>query len=55
MLSYLEVRVSDARLDVRRAQPLQGGLPHLHVAGAPQLRRGLASLEAKAKSGSRRS
>jgi hypothetical protein len=38
------VRVGDAGLDVLLAQPLQRRLPHLHVAGAPQLRRGLAGL-----------
>lgn len=43
------MRVGDARPGVRRAQPLQGGLPHLHVAGAPQLRRRLASLERQLK------
>jgi hypothetical protein len=51
VVRYLELLVGDAGLEVARAQPLQGGLPHLHVAGVPQLRRGLASLQRVSRSG----
>jgi hypothetical protein len=42
---YLEVGVSDAVLEVRGAEPLEGGVSHGDLPGFPQLRGGLACLQ----------
>jgi hypothetical protein len=45
--TYLEVGVGDAVLEVRGAQPLDGGVPHGDPPGFPQLRSRLTRLHAR--------